>query len=111
MLIEGPFEIGIVDQEDSSNRELHVSFTREFSGMALEERYENMVRYISSLQEVVNNPETSAAEVQGMQMIMQIAEQLLPHIQSDEIPLNETIVVEIQNQSTLGGLIQESKIH
>ena len=40
-----------------------------------------------------------------MLVVLQIAEQLASHIRAGEIPLNETIVVEVQSGSMLGNLI------
>ena len=37
-----------------------------------------------------------------MLLILQFAEQLASHVQAGDIPLNETIVVEVQTGSILG---------
>lgn len=110
MNIDGPFEIGVVDNEDTSVRELHLSFTEQFRSLGLEQRVEALSRYIATL-EKMSASGTDTGNFQGMLLVMQVTEQLLPHIAEDEIPLNETIVVELQQNTGLDGLIQGSIIH
>jgi hypothetical protein len=41
---------------------------------------------------------------QGMTTILQICEQLQPHIDANELPLEETIVVNIQSHNPFGNI-------
>lgn len=43
--------------------------------------------------------------------MLQISEQFAPHIQAGEIPLNETIVVEVQSESMLGNFISGRELN
>ena len=41
---------------------------------------------------------------QGMLTIQQIAEELLPHIESNEIPLEDAIIVKLQENNPFGNI-------
>ncbi|MEJ2108085.1 MAG: hypothetical protein P8X48_12295 [Acidiferrobacteraceae bacterium] len=100
----GPFRIGIMADASQSGHELHIDFTEEFRGLDLAERTAEFERYMDTLRrEAVEQPEGSR-ERQGMITVLQIAEQLAPHIAADEIVLSETIVVEIEAGNPLEGL-------
>jgi hypothetical protein len=104
MDIIGPFRIGIMSDDGQSGPELHIDFTNEFRGLELAERTAEFERYMDALRrEAVEQPEDSR-ERQGTITVLQIAEQLAPHIAADEIALNETIVVEIEAGHPLEGL-------
>lgn len=110
MNIDGPFEIGVVDNEETGVRELHLNFREEYRSLDLDQRVEALAQYIARLGEL-SADDAGAENYQGMLLVMQVAEQLLPHIMEDEIPLNETVVIELQQQSGLSGLIQGSIMH
>ena len=94
MEIQGPFSIAINDNSDTGNRELHLGFKPAFQQLNLEQRIENLKQHLSELEQGVAN-EADDNNRQGMLTILQIAQQLSPHIEADEIPLEETIVIEI----------------
>lgn len=105
MEIEGPISIGIVENDTTGVRELHVNFVPEFRSMDLDMRAIMFQKYISDLGKEISVSD-EGADRQGMLTIQQLAEQLLPFVTNDEIPLEETIVVELQAASPLGGLLQ-----
>ena len=95
MLIEGPLKIGVLDDPAQPGRELHVDFTAEFQAMAPADQAAAFGRYLEALQQGIHAlPEEDPNRV-GMLIVQQIAEQLLPHLGSGELELNETIVVEM----------------
>jgi len=109
MQIEGPFNIRVVTNEDSHSRELHLSFTSAFQQKNLEQRLADFREHISDLQKSIADTQDEASQ-QGMLTILQISEQLLPHIESDEIPLEETIVIEIGPASPFDQLLSAATL-
>ncbi len=94
MEIQGPFTISVNDNADSGLRELHLGFKPAFQQQQLPERIDTIKSHISDLQKAIDE-ETDAANQQGMLTILQIISQLMPHLENDEVPLEETIIVEI----------------
>ncbi len=105
MEIDGPLSISIVDNDTTGARELQLNFKADFRALDHEMRLVMFQKYISDLGKRISLTE-EGPDRQGMLTIQQLAEQLLPYLSSDEIPLEETIVVELQTGSPLGGLLQ-----
>jgi len=100
-----PLKIGIVTQDNSLDREIHVDFIDIIQNLTLQEQGQVFSEYVSNLKLQSKAISEENQERQGMLFVLQIAEQLAPHVQAGEIPLNETIVVEVQSDSMLGNLI------
>ncbi len=111
MLIDGPFKLGIIDNEQSASRELHLDFTPAFRALDVADRAVALQAYIDDLQREIVQVREDNADRQGMLMVQQIAEQLLPYITADEIPLNETVTIEIQPESPVLNFIKGSGLH
>ncbi len=109
MQIEGPFNINVVDKSDSQSRELQLTFTTEFQNLSLDKRISEFKDHLIQLQQNIQSTEADA-EKQGMLTILQIAEQILPHVESDEIPLQETIVIEIGPSSPFDDLLRSATL-
>ncbi len=92
--IQGPFTIAINDNSETGLRELHLGFKPAFQQQDLPARLITVKEYLSDLQKSID-AESDANNQQGMITIMQVSEEILPHLESDEIPLDETIVIEI----------------
>ena len=75
-------------------RELHFSFTPAFQNMDVDQRLETLRAYIESLVKQSKSMQEESAQ-RGVITVIQITEQLLPHIKSDSLPLNETLIVEL----------------
>ena len=103
MEISGPFKIGTM-QNDMGGQELHLDFTHEFRAMNLVEQIDTFKNYIAELINEIARLEESDPDRRGMMMILQIAEQMLPHIEANEIPLEETIVVGLQQDNPFGSI-------
>lgn len=102
MLIEGPLKISVVDKADGLGRELHLDFTNDFRSLSLAKQSRAFQAYAVQLRETVSELQDDSANRQGMLTILQIVEQLLPHVASGDLVLEETIVVEIQPEFSLG---------
>lgn len=105
MEIDGPLKIGIITQDNSLDREIHVDFTDTFQNLTLQKQGKMFNQYIDRLRSQARVIAKDNQERQGMLIVLQIAEQLAPHVEAGEIPLNETIVVEVSSESVLGNLI------
>ena len=105
MKIDGPLKIGIVTQDNSLDREIHVGFTDTFQNLTLQEQGRVFNQYVEHLRSQTKAIAKDNQERQGMLTVLQIAEQLAPHVQAGEIPLNETIIIEVSSESVLGNLI------
>ena len=105
MLIEGPFKICIVEKRDSLSRECHLDFTEQFRKLEARDQEAALKRYLAELHTKILSAEEGSPDRQGMLIVQQVTEQLLPHIAAGEIPLTETITVEIQTDSPLARFI------
>jgi len=103
MEITGPLNIGVLDN-DTGGRELHLSFKPEFRILNLQQQTESFQAFISTLINQIQKLDASDINRQGMTTILQICEQLQPHIENNELPLEETIVVNIQTHSPFGNI-------
>lgn len=103
MLIHGPLRVSVVETTDGLGRELHLTFTDTFQALPLATQGATLRAYINDLQAMIDEREEESAERQGMLTILQVAEQLLPHVTAGELALEETIVVEVQPEFSLQG--------
>ena len=103
MEITGPLNIGVLEN-DTGGRELHLSFKAEFRILNLQQQTENFQKFIKTLINEIHKLDGSDTNRQGMTTILQICEQLQPHIDANELPLEETIVVNIQTHSPFGNI-------
>ena len=79
--------------------------------MTLEQQGSDFSKYVNNLKQQYNQSEANSAEQQGIMTILQVAEQILPHIQAGEVPLMETIVIELFQQPGLEDLIKQNEVH
>ena len=104
MQIDAPFSVSVVDNSESQTRELHLSFTSSFQNESLENRIKLFNDHIETLGININT-ETDEKTRQGMMTILQISEQLQPHIINNEISLDEKITIEIGPSSPFDQLL------
>ena len=109
MLIEGPLDISIADNSSEQSRELEITFTAVFKSRELSDRVDDFKQHIKQLQQNINATD-NPAEQQGMLAILQICEQFLPHIEADEIPLDETITIEIGQSSPFDSILASATL-
>lgn len=107
MEINGPFIIGTL-QNDMGGHELHLDFTAEFRAMNSAQQVDAFQNYIDSLINEISRLDEKDANRQGMLTILQVAEQMMPHIQANEIPLEETIVISLQQDNPFGNITLQS---
>lgn len=112
MEITGPLKIGVMETPDRPGWELHIDFRPEFRSLPLAQQGEAFRAYISGLAADISTLAEDDRNRQGMLMVQQIAEQLLPHVESGDLALGETIVVEIAQApvASLRDLIDTSRV-
>lgn len=93
MSVNPPFDIAVHDPRPTL-RELHFSFSPAFQKMDVKQRLEALRAYVESLIKQSDSLQDESAQ-RGVITVIQITEQLLPHIQSDSLPLHETLIVEL----------------
>ena len=103
MEIIGPLNIGVLDN-DTGGRELHLSFKPEFRILKVQQQSETFQTFIKTLINEIHKLDEADDNRQGMTTILQICEQLQPHIDANELPLEETIVVNIQTHNPFGNI-------
>ena len=109
MLIDCPLDIKVVDNSAEKSRELEIKFTDTFKSADLDERINQFKQHIGQLQKSIHSS-TDPVEQQGMVAILQICEELLPHISSDEIPLTESIAIEIGQSSPFDNILSSATL-
>ena len=107
MEINGPFKIGTL-QNDMGGHELHLDFTTEFRALNVMQQTDALQDYINQLINAISHLDENDANRQGMVTILQVAEQLMPHIEANEIPLEETIVISLQQDNPFGNITLQS---
>ena len=95
MEFEAPFTAQLVEQDNSNLRKLQLKFPPEFQQLDISAQSAAMLAYITELHQQARAAEEGGAEQQGMLIVLQIAEQMLPHIQSGEMDLSQTVEVEV----------------
>ena len=112
MEINGPLKIGVVETPGQAGWELHIDIRPEFRNLPLHDQGAAFRSYLTDLAAGLSALAAEDRNRQGMLLVQQIAEQLLPHIESGELALNETIVVEIAQApvAALQDLIASSRV-
>ncbi len=95
MLIEGPLKIAVLDQPDQPGRELHIDFTTEFQALESQDQAPAFRGYLGELQQGISSLSEDDPNRAGMLIVQQVAEQLSPHVESGDLELGETIIVEL----------------
>ncbi|MES9904789.1 MAG: transcriptional regulator [Sedimenticola sp.] len=100
MLIEGPMNISIADPASGEGRVLLITFTEAFQELDTPAQGEVFREHLQVLQEGIaaigdENDHTRA----GMMIVQQFAEQLLPYIESGDLALEESMVIQISDES------------
>ncbi len=94
-----------MNDPDAVGVELQLDFKPEFQALSVTARVEAMHDYLATLRQALERNEGEADDSEGVRMIMDIAHQLLPHIEADEIPLDETVVIEVAPEHPIENLL------
>ena len=102
MVVKGPLHISSESSEGGSGFTLRLEFTEEFQALDDAARGQTFTEYLKELQRQSTGLEETDPNRQGMLIVLQVGEQLLPLIQTNSLPLNETLEIEISQQLPLG---------
>ncbi len=96
MDIQGPLKVGVVAPSSEGNYELHIDFTDEFRHADLAAQGERFRDYLGELTKALQAGDLDERNRQGVLLIQQICEQLRPHVETGDVALAETLVIEVQ---------------
>jgi hypothetical protein len=109
--MEGPLKFQIVSFDDSSDREIHADFKKEFLQLKLEDQARQFSDHVNSLKLQADKLEEDSQERQGLLFVLQFLEELVPRVQAGDIPLDETIIVKVMEESPIKQLISGLQIN
>ncbi|HEC26880.1 MAG TPA: hypothetical protein ENI67_05665 [Gammaproteobacteria bacterium] len=98
MDINGPINLAIEEKSDGTGSAIHLSFTDIFRLLDLDKQKNVLDNYLDDLRKNIDI-EMKERERQGMLMVQQVVEQLYPHIVAGEIDLDETMIIDIVQDS------------
>ena len=96
MDISGPLKIGVVEPSAQGNYELHIDFDEGFKAADLDTQGEQFRAYLADLTAALARGDLDERNAQGVMLVQQICEQLQPHIETGEVAMGETLVIEVQ---------------
>jgi 1-aminocyclopropane-1-carboxylate deaminase/D-cysteine desulfhydrase-like pyridoxal-dependent ACC family enzyme len=99
MKIEGPLIVSVLDDDIQNKRTLEIDFTDQYKQLTTEQQTADMKKYIQQLFQNAEALPEKDSNRQGLLLIMQICEELLPFIQQQELDLDETITMELAAQT------------
>ena len=105
MLIEGPLRIRSEAAEDGGGFTLRLSFTEAFRALARPEQAADLADYLERLRAQARAAEESDPNRQGMLLVLQVGEQLLPLVRGGELPLGEELEIQVDRQAALTGFL------
>ena len=104
MDIEGPLTIKVVNDPATAGYQLLLNFTAEFRNLALPAQGATMREYQRHLYEEIDKRREDDRDRAGMLVIQQIVENLLPHVEAGELELEQTITIQVGEDSPLVSL-------
>ena len=105
MLIEGPMKISIAEPADGQGKILVIGFQPDFQSLDLAEQGQRFRDYLATLgQGIAAISRDDDRNRAGMLIVQQVAEQLLPHIESGELALEENMTVQIRQSEQVVAL-------
>jgi len=99
--IDGPLRIAVVNEPDSPGWQLLVTFTEAFKAAPLEAQGAQFEAYRRRLMEDIARLPEGDRNRDGMAIVLQLVNEMLPYIQEGQIALEETIVVQIGQAQAL----------
>lgn len=105
MLIEGPLRIRSEAAEDGGGFTLRLSFTEAFRALARPAQAADLADYLQRLRARAKTAAETDPNRQGMLLVLQIGEQLLPLVRGGELPLSEELEIRVDQQPSLAGFL------
>ncbi len=105
MLIEGPLRITVAEAAAGQGWVLVLAFKPEFQSLGLEGQAAQFRDYLQKLHsDIAAIADEDDRNRAGMLIIQQVVEQLLPHVEAGELELEESIIIQIQQNSQVVAL-------
>ena len=101
MIINGPLRIRTETSDGEEKFNLSLSFTKEFQELDRTLQTADFTAYLEQLRTHSSTLDEADPNRQGMLIVLQVGEQLLPLIREGSLPLNETLEIEIQQKLPL----------
>jgi hypothetical protein len=111
MEIEGPLTISVQEDDATMKRELHLAFKPAFINKKLFERIEQFQSYMDHLSHNIHKLHKDEPDRLGMETILEICQNLAEFIASDELDLEETIVIELQPNINITNLLTSGSVN
>lgn len=108
MIIEGPLRIHTETLENETGFSLSLFFAEEFQALDRARQTEDFVAYLEPLRTQSASLDETDPNRQGMLIVLQVGEQLLPLIREGDLPLSETLEIEIKQELPLTGFLSSS---
>ena len=105
MLIEGPLRIHSEAAEDGGGFTLRLSFTEAFQALARPAQAADLADYLERLRAQAQAAAETDPNRQGMLLVLQLGEQLLPLVRDGELPLSEELEIQVAQQPSLTGFL------
>ena len=105
MIIEGPLRISAETSDEKAGFSLNLSFAEEFQALDRDQQVADFSDYLERLRAQSATLDEADPNRQGMLVMLQVGEQLLPLIREGALPLNETLEIEIQQDLPLAGFL------
>lgn len=107
MLIDGPFTVKLIENTGNLGREIHINFVKDFCSLDVKKQAKVFADYITLLHQQLKTLAQDSQEFQGMMYIAQFSESIYPHIVGEELPLEETLIIEMEPENPLTTLINQ----
>ncbi len=105
MIIEGPVRISTETSEDGAGFSLRLMFVEEFQQLDTAVQASQFAAYLEALRSQSSALDETDPNRQGMLIVLQVGEQLLPLIQEGSLPLNEELEIEIDQAPPLASFL------
>ena len=104
MLIEGPLRISVAETTDGQGWVLVLAFKPEFQSLDIPAQGAQFRDYLQGLNDDIAAISDDDHNRAGMLIIQQIVEQLLPHVEAGELEVEESIIIQIEQNSQVVAL-------
>ena len=108
MIIEGPIRISAESSEDGRGFSLRLSFADEFQALKEVRQAEGFAAYLERLRTQSATLDAADPNRQGMLVVLQVGEQLLPMIEEGSLPLSEELEIGVEQQMPLASFLADS---
>lgn len=111
MIIEGPYTVRLAENTESLENEIHVQFNADFVELSQEERGTVFGKHLAALRVLSKNTSSDHLDYPGIMTLLQFCESIYPYILNGEVPLEDPIVIEVEQMTPLESFLRGGRIH